>query len=143
MSLRSIVLLGFQFLTMGYLLSDFTLNNSFWILGTQALGVVIAISGIAAGGVDAFNMQPEVRSEHLITNGIYKWIRNPMYLGILIFFLIDVISNQSILRWTAYSILLIALILKIRSEEHFLALEFGDDYLDYKSKTFRLIPLVF
>ncbi|MBT8302921.1 MAG: isoprenylcysteine carboxylmethyltransferase family protein [Bacteroidia bacterium] len=143
MSTKSLVLLVFQFLTMGYLLSGFSISISSWILVVQSIGIVIALSGISAGGIHGFNMQPEVKSDVLITNGIYRYIRNPMYLGILLFFSADLLSRPTLTRMIAFAILIVTLFLKILSEERFLSIKFGDDYAQYKSTSYRLIPFVY
>lgn len=143
MSLKSIVLLVFQFLSMGFLLKGYTFDKSIVGIGVQLIGVTVAVAGILAGGINAFNMHPEVKSEKLITTGIYKWIRNPMYLGLIIFFLADLLTRSTFTRWAAYIVLVITLFFKISSEERFLSMKFGDDFSRYKSSTKRLIPFVY
>jgi len=81
--------------------------------------------------------------ERLVTTGIYSWVRNPMYLGHLIF-LVG-------LAWTLKSALaaLIALAtavwfhLRVLGDEKRLAELFGSDYLEYKARVKRWIPGLF
>lgn len=81
--------------------------------------------------------------ERLVTTGIYGWVRNPMYLGHLIF-LVG-------LAWTLKSALaaLIALAtaiwfhLRVLGDEKRLAELFGSDYLEYKARVKRWIPGLF
>jgi protein-S-isoprenylcysteine O-methyltransferase Ste14 len=128
---------------MGYLISKFSIGTDLLINGIELMGIGIAVWGIVAGGLHKFNMQPEVKSDVLITNGPFALIRNPMYLGILLFFGAAISQEPTMQNWLAYIILWITLLFKIRSEEHFLLLKFGEPYRAYKKRTFRLIPYIF
>ena len=76
----------------------------------------------------------------LVTTGIFKYSRNPMYLG-----MIFVIISTSIFYLNYYSILTPFIfyfwIIRFQfiREEIFLAKKFGKEYLLYKSKTRRWI----
>jgi protein-S-isoprenylcysteine O-methyltransferase Ste14 len=80
----------------------------------------------------------------LRTNGIYKRIRHPGYLGILM-----IVTGFSSLMSSYYSFLvlaipvLLAIIYRIRVEEKVLISEFGDSYLNYMAGTKRLIPGIY
>ena len=119
------------------------MSDSLIINAIQLLGIVIAVWAVVSGGLNEFNMQPEVKSEVLITNGPFSLIRNPMYLGIFLFFGAAISQDSSIKNWIAYTILTITLLLKIFSEESFLLAKFGELYRTYKKRTFRLIPYIF
>ncbi|WP_245692601.1 isoprenylcysteine carboxylmethyltransferase family protein [Sporomusa acidovorans] len=76
----------------------------------------------------------------LVTNGLYQYSRNPMYLGFVLFIL------GSWLFMGSLSALLIALLFivamdlgYIRWEEKMLDRKFGKAYLDYKRKVRRWI----
>ena len=76
----------------------------------------------------------------LITTGIFKYSRNPMYLG-----MIFIIISTSILYLNYYSITTPFIFyfwinrFQIKREEIFLAKKFGKEYVSYKSKTRRWI----
>ena len=76
----------------------------------------------------------------LVTSGIYKYSRNPMYLGLLM-----IVISSSIFYLNIYSIstpLFFYLWInrfQIKREEVFLTEKFGEDYLSYKKKTRRWI----
>ena len=76
----------------------------------------------------------------LITSGIYKYSRNPMYLGLLM-----IVISTSILYLNVFSIITPFLFycwinrFQIKREELFLKEKFGDEYLQYKTKTRRWI----
>ncbi|MBB12645.1 MAG: hypothetical protein CMC78_00545 [Flavobacteriaceae bacterium] len=76
----------------------------------------------------------------LVTTGIFKYSRNPMYLG-----MIFVIISTSIFYLNYYSIITPFIFyfwinrFQIKREEIFLAKKFGKEYLSYKSKTRKWI----
>ena len=76
----------------------------------------------------------------LITSGIYKYSRNPMYLGLLM-----IIISTSIFYLNIFSISTPFFFyfwinrFQIKREEIFLTEKFGKEYLSYKKKTRRWI----
>ena len=80
------------------------------------------------------------RVNKLITSGIYKYSRNPMYLGFLI-----IVISTSIFYLNIYSITTPFFFyfwinrFQIKREEIFLTEKFGKEYLQYKTKTRRWI----
>ena len=83
--------------------------------------------------------------EHkLITNGIYQYIRHPGYLSdILIFIGI----GMTVFNWITLIYLIITYPIvyayRIIVEEKMLINIFGEDYIQYKKNTKRLIPFIF
>tara|TARA_B100000963_G_scaffold11231_1_gene8724 strand:+ start:2216 stop:2668 length:453 start_codon:yes stop_codon:yes gene_type:complete len=76
----------------------------------------------------------------LVTSGIYKYSRNPMYLGLLM-----IVISSSIFYLNLYSILTPLFFylwinrFQIKREEIFLKDKFGKEYLSYKNNTRRWI----
>jgi protein-S-isoprenylcysteine O-methyltransferase Ste14 len=144
MSKKSLLLVILQFLCFAF----FALNGGLFTKGIlllfQIIGLAIGLWGIVAMKLGNLNIQPEVKQNaEFISNGPYKLIRNPMYTGLLIFFGISVFINFSYVRLGVLMILTIVLLMKIFMEEQFLSERFEKEYLDYKKKTYRLIPFVF
>ncbi len=85
-----------------------------------------------------------IRVDHqLITHGIYRFTRNPMYLG-----LIMVVTGLPVFAASMYgfliSLVLIPIILnRIGLEEELLTEEFQDAYQKYKEITKKLIPFIY
>jgi len=89
-----------------------------------------------------FNPRVAVYQKHrLITEGAYRKIRHPLYLGSLISFIAMTLVFNS---WGALLIILFttlpALIYRIRIEEAFLLQHFGQAYKDYQDSTSKMIP---
>ena len=143
MSKKSVILVILQIITMVYLI---IMNNPL-VMGFgiifQIIGIGFGIWGIIAMHVGNFNIQPEVKSTYLVKSGPYKWIRNPMYLAVILIYLPIVIKNFNWLNSLMFMVLLITLLLKITSEEQFLEVRFGEDYIAYKKETKRLIPFIY
>ena len=76
----------------------------------------------------------------LIISGIYKYSRNPMYLGLLM-----IVISTSIFFLNIFSITTPLLFycwinrFQIKREESFLTEKFGEEYISYKIKTRRWI----
>ncbi|MGD9328924.1 MAG: protein-S-isoprenylcysteine O-methyltransferase [Cyclobacteriaceae bacterium] len=77
----------------------------------------------------------------LITTGIYKYLRHPMYAAHLVWAIGQILILHN---WIAgYSFIVTMLpfyFYRSRKEEEMLIEEFGDDYRDYKQKTGALFP---
>jgi len=84
-----------------------------------------------------------MEGHRLVKDGLYKYIRHPLYLGETIRNFGFVITFSSI-----YGILLIAvatifIAFRIRMEERMLIQAFGDEYREYQKTTKRIIPYVY
>ena len=84
----------------------------------------------------------EIREQHrLITQGVYRRIRHPMYSALALY---SVGQALVIPNWVAGPSNLIAfailLALRVHAEERMMVREFGDDYALYSARTKRLIP---
>jgi protein-S-isoprenylcysteine O-methyltransferase Ste14 len=85
-----------------------------------------------------------IQTDHkLETHGIYSFIRNPSYLGMIV----NMIGWGLAFRgWSGVAIaflLLVPLVGRIRSEERLLREHFGAEYDAYFSRTWRLIPGIY
>ena len=84
-----------------------------------------------------------VENQRLVTNGVYKYIRHPLYLG-------EILRNFgfAILLSSLYGLALIFLgciflIFRIEIEESMLIDEFGHEYEEYKKRTKKLFPFIY
>ena len=75
----------------------------------------------------------------LKTNGIYKFSRNPMYVGFGLFTLASMIYTLNVLIIIAGIFSLIVYHLIIKSEEKFLLIRFGNDYENYGKNVRRYL----
>jgi len=84
----------------------------------------------------------ELRKEHrLITQGVYRTIRHPMYSALILYAI-----GQALVvpNWVAGFTNLIAFTLlfalRVRAEEKMMTDQFGDEYAAYSARTKRLVP---
>jgi protein-S-isoprenylcysteine O-methyltransferase Ste14 len=83
----------------------------------------------------------EIQPGHqLIVNGIYHWIRHPMYTGFLIFGLGLLLLSANLLGCAYLPSVAIMIYFRLPSEEALLIDEFGEKYLEYHKTTSALIP---
>jgi protein-S-isoprenylcysteine O-methyltransferase Ste14 len=89
--------------------------------------------------MDAFGHEVAPRTQHLMTDGPYRFSRNPMLLGVFVL-LAGVVailhSWQSVLIFAAFVAIMLC---QVASEEKRLAKDFGDEYAEYCKHTRRII----
>ncbi len=114
-------------------------------------GFAVCVTGVVIRWISILQLDREFTVDlaighgHVLkTDGIYKWLRHPAYLGLLL-----IVSGLAMVMGTALSMLvviipvLIAIIYRIEVEENILLKEFGETYKRYSEKTFRIIPWVY
>jgi protein-S-isoprenylcysteine O-methyltransferase Ste14 len=84
----------------------------------------------------------EVREKHrLVTHGVYRWVRHPMYLALLIYSAGQALVIPNWLVGPSYGVAMVLLFaLRVGAEERMMLEEFGEDYETYTATTRRLIP---
>lgn len=115
-----------------------------WIVGllTLAGGVLVAVLGVVEfrrAGTTVNPMSPE-RSSNVVTSGVYRWSRNPMYLGMA-----AALAGLSLSVGTAAGLLVTAGFcaylsrFQIAPEERRLLEAFGEPYARYLREVRRWI----
>lgn len=117
-----------------------------WIyaaMAGQVLAIVLLIVGVWQTDMLSFIglrqlFEEDKRSSQLVTHGLYKWVRHPLYTaGLLFIWLTPIVSQNSLVVIIA---LTIYIVLGALFEERKLEREFGTVYADYKTVTPMLIP---
>jgi len=108
------------------------------------IGMVIRFNAIMILG-KYFTVDLSVqKDQELIVKGMYKYIRHPSYTGSLISFLGFSLSFNN---WISLIIIVLPVFLsflyRIKIEEKLMSDQFGIKYLEYKKKTWRLIPMIY
>ena len=93
----------------------------------------------------AFTVKVSILKDHeLKKDGLYKWIRHPSYTGMYIYGLGYALSFHSILCIVLIiSAVWISTHLRINVEEKVLESHFGESYLEYKRKSWKLFPGIY
>ena len=131
-------------------LPAYTDRKGFWILDGETvrwLGVVL----FAAGGAlrlwpvfvlgHRFSGLVAIQPGHeLVMGGVYRVIRHPSYLGLLVNSLGWALAFRSGVGVALTTLLIPPLIARIHAEERLLHAQFGGEYDSYRNRTWRLIP---
>jgi len=117
---------------------DILLGTVFLVIGgAVALWCVILFFIIGKGTPAPFHPPKK-----FIVRGPYKYIRNPMMLGVWLMLIGEALILHSLilLFFTICLVIPVGVIFVIRYEEHDLEKRFGNEYLEYKKKTWRWLP---
>ena len=114
----------------------------FGMLLTVIGGTLLIVSRIIIGRFGTPKLS--IKFEHkLVTNGPYKIIRNPLYLADFLLYGGFAISFGAWISFVLINILLLIIIVeRIEIEERMLEETFKEEYLLWKSKTWKLIPYI-
>ena len=142
----ALVLIG----TLAAYLPAYTDRKDFWTLDGDTvrwLGVML----FAAGGAlrlwpvfvlgRRFSGLVAIQPGHtLVTGGVYRVIRHPSYLGLLVNSLGWALAFRSGVGVLLTALLIPPLLARIGAEERLLSSQFGAEYEAYRSRASRLIP---
>ncbi|MGA2496023.1 MAG: isoprenylcysteine carboxylmethyltransferase family protein [Roseiarcus sp.] len=108
-----------------------------------AVGGVLRIAPVFALG-ERFSGLVAIQPGHeLVTDGLYRRIRNPSYLGLLISTLGWALAFRSIIGILLTALLVVPLVARMQAEEGLLGERFGEAYAAYRARSWRLIPWVY
>jgi protein-S-isoprenylcysteine O-methyltransferase Ste14 len=84
----------------------------------------------------------QVREQHrLITRGIYRRIRHPMYAALLLYGVGQALALPNWIAGPSYMVAVgILYAFRVGAEERMMLAQFGDDYAAYMTRTKRLVP---
>jgi protein-S-isoprenylcysteine O-methyltransferase Ste14 len=112
-----------------------------WVgLGFGAIGLALIVFAVRTLRAHGTTVRPDPTSTTLVTSGPYARFRNPIYLGavLLLFGAAEITKSiWFVAAGVGFAVLVTAL--QILPEERHLESQFGDAYLEYKSRTRRWI----
>ena len=104
-----------------------------------APGIIILFFSIKQlGGSLTANPVPRERGK-LIETGLYKYVRHPIYTGLLLATLGSCVQSMAVVKFFFWFLLLALLIYKARFEEKLLAAKYST-YTDYMKRAGRFVP---
>ncbi len=104
----------------------------------SALGVTTFVIAYVMMALHRTTINPDEPTRMVVTTGIYRLTRNPIYIGWFLAFVGRGISNQSIGQLLVALVMMVLLhFAVVLKEEQYLEYTFGDDYLKYKHKVRR------
>ena len=107
-------------------------------------GIAIRATAILALG-KAFSSNVAIQhSQKVCKRGLYRFVRHPSYLGLLLIFLAVGLHSRN---WLGLAVALVpttaGLLYRIHVEESALTAAFGDEYVEYSRATKRLLPGIY
>jgi protein-S-isoprenylcysteine O-methyltransferase Ste14 len=128
-------------LLLDWLLPAYVLTVLLSLPERVAIGAVliVASAGLAVPAILAFrsvgtHVEPWKPSSALVTGGIFRWLRNPMYVGLVL-----LLAGLAILLasdWMLVTTIVFVLVLHVgvvKREERYLEAKFGDAYRRYRN----------
>jgi protein-S-isoprenylcysteine O-methyltransferase Ste14 len=117
-------------------------NDAVTILGLMltAGGLLFAVWARIALGANWSGTVTIKTGHNLIRRGPYKWIRHPIYTGILLSFLGTVLLLGEVRAFCGFALVLFALYRKAKREESFLSEEFGEGFAEHARHTGMFLP---
>jgi protein-S-isoprenylcysteine O-methyltransferase Ste14 len=88
---------------------------------------------------DAYNHELAPRTKRLMTDGPYRFSRNPMLLGVYVFDLGVLLWLHAWWPLAVFAVEVALLTLQVRSEEKRLEADFGEEYRSYRRQVPRYI----
>ena len=125
-----------------WFIDPFSLNQVLsWML--LFLSVYVVVDGyirLTREGKPGRNFE---NTSRLVSSGIYKYIRHPLYLSIFLLGTGIMLKKPELFQFCLGVINLVAVYLTARIEEKEMLAKFGREYDDYREKTKMFIPFVF
>jgi protein-S-isoprenylcysteine O-methyltransferase Ste14 len=117
-------------------------------LGVQAVGLVLCVAGIAFAIWARIHLgknwsgTPSMKEGHeLITSGPYRFVRHPIYTGMLVALVGSALASGVI--WLAILVVfLFNFLYRLPIEERYMMQLFPKEYPEYKKRTKKLIPFI-
>jgi protein-S-isoprenylcysteine O-methyltransferase Ste14 len=99
------------------------------------LGVLMVIAGalLAVAGLIALRGVENI--DHLVTGGLFRYLRHPMYTGFILFILGWIVLNGALMSLIPAAVSIACILYWIRLEEAALIKAYGDVYRNYRKKT--------
>ncbi len=118
-------------------------RSPMWETWGKILGIILIAAGIGlwVHAVIVMKLQKNIRENHLITTGVYGFVRNPVYTAIM-FALWGILccnGNLYLLVLCPVYYGLMTILVK-KTEEKWLTELYGDAYVEYCRKVNRCIP---
>jgi protein-S-isoprenylcysteine O-methyltransferase Ste14 len=107
-----------------------------------ALGLVVRIWSMQVLGSDYTRSLRTHREQTIIDRGPYRAIRHPGYLGSILVWTGSRLAVNWLIALITAAALIVVYCYRISAEEHMLEEHFGEAYLSYETRTWRLVPLL-
>jgi protein-S-isoprenylcysteine O-methyltransferase Ste14 len=112
-------------------------------LALFVVGSVLRVAAVFVLGRRFSGLVAIQEGHELVTGGLYRVIRHPSYLGLLLGLFGWALVFRSAIGVLVSLLFLPPLVARMNSEEALLESEFGERYSDYRRRTWRLLPFLY
>lgn len=111
-----------------------------WGWALFALGLIVFVLAAVSLGGNNFTIMPNPRPENTLSKrGIYRFVRHPMYLSVLLCGAGVTFGAPTMVRWIALAVVLVVLVVKVGHEERWLTTK-HPEYPELMRGVARLLP---
>ena len=119
----------------------------FGVLAAAGIGLsiwsIVYMKNVGKGNpMDAFNHEVAPRTVNLMTDGPYRICRNPMLLGVFIYYIGVIVCLGTWQSAAVFVVYFMIMMIQVKREEERLKRDFGEAYEEYCRTTRKLIPFV-
>ena len=145
----------YRFFAIEFLFLLILVNFGYWLKNPftifRMITWIILCSSFLLAGFGIYHLlqggKPEIRGNietttNLVTYGIYKYIRHPLYSSLILLGAVTLIKNPSLLATSLFSVATVFLYTTARTEEKENILKFGRDYAVYMRRTSMFFPFL-
>lgn len=128
-----------------FAVADYALHPVPFIPGIVCLALGLWLFGRSHADLGTnWSVTLEVRERHeLVTEGVYRHVRHPMYLALLLYSFGQALVLPNWVAGPSYGVAMAILFaLRVGAEERLMLEHFGKDYEVYMARTKRLVPRV-
>ena len=143
--MKSTLLVFTQFFIIFLMTIPFGQAIVFYSLGMSIilLGMFVGALALYKNRVGNFNIRPDIKIDGiLVTSGIYKFIRHPMYSSVLLIMAGVVLLYPMVYEYVLYSMLVLTLLIKLHYEENLWKCE-SSEYRQYCQSSKKIIPFIY
>lgn len=112
-------------------------------LALYVVGCVVRVAPVFVLGRRFSGLVAIQEGHELVTGGLYRVIRHPSYLGLLLILLGWALVFRSAPGVLVSLLIIPPLVARMNSEEALLESEFGERYAAYRRRTWRLVPFLY
>lgn len=112
-------------------------------LALFVVGSILRVGAVFVPGRRFSGLVAIQEGHELVTGGLYRVIRHPSYLGVLLALFGWALVFRSAIGVLVSLLLIPPLVARMNSEEALLESEFGEPYADYRRRTWRLLPFLY
>ena len=112
-------------------------------------GIILAIAGLGFSAYSRIHLgkywssMVMIKTGHqLVRTGPYRFVRDPMYTGMIVALFGAAIASGMVLAFIVFVLIVLVIGIKIRAEEELLAAKFGEEYEQYRREVKALIPWI-